>query len=215
LAVDSGAGSATGARVVSRPRPKRKPKNPIVEIVKIVAGGVGGIAIALLILFWFPVKKYRKDPFEIGPKIGRITWLRFIVPRDYWPADEQYPDEPDPRMRPANGAASGRETLDQNLGVSPSFGPFGALEDSPIHRAMQGRSDSADDLKIELRDPGSDPAKPDSKKADAPKPDAPKRATGTSDPPKPDDGESPAKPADPAEPAEPVKPAPPSGGSST
>src|SRR5262245_5829981 len=41
-------------KVTPRPRPQRRPKNPFVEVAKIVVGGVVGLSIGQLILWWVP-----------------------------------------------------------------------------------------------------------------------------------------------------------------
>lgn len=66
---------AAGARRRGRTRP-RKPKNPMVEGVKIVLGGLAGLAIGQLILWWLPWDQYRRDPAKIGPKVAKYAaWL--------------------------------------------------------------------------------------------------------------------------------------------
>lgn len=73
----------------SRRRPvatrKRKPKNPAVEAVKVILGGVAGLAIAQVILWWMGSWKswprQRADMFELGPKVARFA--PWAVPARY------------------------------------------------------------------------------------------------------------------------------------
>lgn len=56
------------------PRPRRKEKNPLAEAVKIVGGGVVGLALGLLLLWW----GLGRDPLEVGPKVAK--YAPWIVP---------------------------------------------------------------------------------------------------------------------------------------
>jgi len=63
-----------------------------VELTKIVAGGVVGLLIAQLILWWLP-GKYRRDPLKLAPRIP--AWMQFVLPGDLQMA--QSPPPPDRR----------------------------------------------------------------------------------------------------------------------
>jgi hypothetical protein len=53
-------------------RPKRRPKNPFVEVAKIVAGGIVGIILAILIMWW----GLGRDPMEWADDVSRYTpWI--------------------------------------------------------------------------------------------------------------------------------------------
>lgn len=82
-AFDFTAGSAPQAAVVApASRPVRPKKNPIVEMAKVVAGGLLAVPLALLILLWLP-GRWQRDPLQIGPSLGRtIPW---IVPANLRP----------------------------------------------------------------------------------------------------------------------------------
>jgi hypothetical protein len=57
-------------------RPQRKKKNAAVEVVKIVLGGIAGLVIAQLLLWWMPWQNLRRDPFGLGPSVaGYAPWL--------------------------------------------------------------------------------------------------------------------------------------------
>jgi hypothetical protein len=71
---------AAGKRRRAAPRPQRKPKRPGMEVVKIVLGGVAGLVIAQLILWWLPAK-WRRDPFKLGPSVSQ--YASWIVPEQF------------------------------------------------------------------------------------------------------------------------------------
>lgn len=59
------------------PTPRRKTKgpNPLIEMLKVVAGGVVAVPLTLLILLWLP-GKLQRDPFKLGPQIAKYApWL--------------------------------------------------------------------------------------------------------------------------------------------
>ncbi|TVS17582.1 MAG: hypothetical protein EA424_12330 [Planctomycetaceae bacterium] len=57
-------------------RPQRKKKNPAAEVVKIALGGIAGLVIAQLLLWWMPWQDLRRDPFALGPSISKFApWL--------------------------------------------------------------------------------------------------------------------------------------------
>lgn len=55
-------------------RPKRKEKSIVVEMVKIVGGGVVGLGLALIILWWV----FERDPLQVAPKVA--TYAPWMVP---------------------------------------------------------------------------------------------------------------------------------------
>jgi hypothetical protein len=79
-----GGGTATAAPTTARPRtakvattgrPKRKEKSAVAEVFKVVIGGVVGLILAQLILWWLP-DKYKRDPFELGPVVSQyVPWI--------------------------------------------------------------------------------------------------------------------------------------------
>lgn len=64
-------GVKTGAR------PKRKEKSALGEMIKIVLGGVVGLSLGLLVLWW----GLRKDPLKLGPKVS--PYAPWIVPAEF------------------------------------------------------------------------------------------------------------------------------------
>jgi hypothetical protein len=63
--------------VKSGARPRRKEKSALGEMVKIVLGGVVGLSIGLLVLWW----GLRKDPLKLGPKVS--PYAPWIVPAEF------------------------------------------------------------------------------------------------------------------------------------
>lgn len=72
----SGASGRRGA-----PGGKRKRKNPVIEMVKIVLGGIAGLVIAQLLLWWMPFQGLRRDPLMLAPKVSR--YAPWIVPSQF------------------------------------------------------------------------------------------------------------------------------------
>lgn len=71
---------ARSAAVASRPRARRKQAGPLRLIVQTVGGGVMGLVIAQLILWWMPGKwdHNNRDPFKLAAKTAR--YAPFLVP---------------------------------------------------------------------------------------------------------------------------------------
>jgi hypothetical protein len=120
LSIETDTARAPASAASARRRPgvaarKRKPKNPLMEGVKIVLGGVAGLAIAQVILWWVGSSqawpKQRADMFQLAPKVARF------VP---WVVPERYRSE-----RPATSAADASEygagtvAMDESSSVRP------------------------------------------------------------------------------------------------
>jgi len=72
-----GDGAAVSDKPVSaRPRPARRQKNMGAEMVKIVLGGIAGLAIAQMIIWW----AMHRDPLGLGPVLP--GFLSFLAPAD-------------------------------------------------------------------------------------------------------------------------------------
>jgi hypothetical protein len=63
--------------VKAMPRPRRKEKSPLVLLVNYVVGGVMGLALGVLVLWWI----FRQDPLELGPRVAR--YVPRIVPQQF------------------------------------------------------------------------------------------------------------------------------------
>ncbi len=112
--LSSPASATTAKRRKGPVRPQRKKKSPVAEVVKIVLGGLAGLVIAQLLLWWMPWQDLRRDPFTLGPSISKFApWLvpaRFHAGREVGraPADEtplpanDVPDSglPQPKLEP-------------------------------------------------------------------------------------------------------------------
>lgn len=162
---DPGSAAATGPRVVTRARPKRPAKSPLVEVIKVVAGGVAGLVIAVLVLWWFPVERLRRDPLQLGPKVGAIPWLKFIVPVSFRPKSlvEEDGESNSTRVPPREpkfggpfGAPAGAKPTDNSSGIT-TLG--GQVDWNEVLKSKQ-----------ELAEP--DTPKPSAKKPGAAKPKA-------------------------------------------
>ena len=72
-----GKGAAKGNSVASRrlARSQRNQKSAIAEMIKVVGGGVLGLTIGQLVLWWLP-GEWKRDPFQLGPVITKsVPWL--------------------------------------------------------------------------------------------------------------------------------------------
>ncbi len=55
--------------------PRRKAKNPLLEVIKVGLGGLAGLAIAQLVLWWLP-GSWSRDPLKLAPKMEAFApWL--------------------------------------------------------------------------------------------------------------------------------------------
>jgi hypothetical protein len=61
-------------KTVSRRRPQER--SAIGEIIKVVLGGVAGLAGGLLVLWW----GFGVDVGDLGPQVSKVQYLRFLVP---------------------------------------------------------------------------------------------------------------------------------------
>jgi hypothetical protein len=71
-------GTAVAARPQLRPVSRRRPqeKSAIGELVKVVLGGMAGLAGGLLVLWW----GFGVDVGDLGPTVSKVQYLRFLVP---------------------------------------------------------------------------------------------------------------------------------------
>jgi hypothetical protein len=113
----SGGGAATAAPTVApRPRtakttaaarPRRKEKSAVAEIIKVVLGGLVGLVLAQLILWWLP-EPYKRDPVELGPMIGK--YVPWIVPAEFRPRSSSAGgEESDGSSRTPESTAGGEQ----------------------------------------------------------------------------------------------------------
>ncbi|MCO6457140.1 MAG: hypothetical protein J5I93_17735, partial [Pirellulaceae bacterium] len=73
------AGTATVKAGQRAPGRAKKQKNPLVEVAKIVAGGVVGLSIGYVLVWWIPLLMGRtpRDPVQgVAPMVGRyVPWI--------------------------------------------------------------------------------------------------------------------------------------------
>lgn len=73
------------AAIRATPRPRRAEKSAVVEVLKMVGGGLAGLVLAQLILWWVPgdFSNQRRDFLELAPKVAR--YAPFLVPESLRP----------------------------------------------------------------------------------------------------------------------------------
>lgn len=156
LSIETAASAAPPATAARRRRPaaaaKRKPKSPVAEGVKIVLGGVAGLVIAQVILWWIGSAKEwpskRADISGLAPKVARFA--PWIVPERYrgQKASAEAGGEPETSGPAAAGALGGvrpRE-LPQRTFVNPNeSAPAPGTAKSPAAKAKKpGKSPKSD-----------------------------------------------------------------------
>ncbi len=141
-------------------RPRRKPANPVAELVKIVAGGAAGLAVGYVILLWMGGPK--NDFLEILPKLPE--WLRPPAARQGFierepaespsavtvpPADAQSPprevdlSSADPEPPPQPSSPSGNTPLGLASSTAAEVrqalaAADAALEPAPVEASAKG-----------------------------------------------------------------------------
>ena len=129
------------------------------EVAKVVLGGIAGLTIAQLILWWMPITKYRRDPFKLGPKVA--TYASWIVPAQFHgkaaqpsqdgdDAEALLPDSSRPLAKPpaADGAGSGlpqRTFVDPNKAQAKTPARGGAKSGRSKGKQPKGPNDAVDD----------------------------------------------------------------------
>ncbi|MCE9527364.1 MAG: hypothetical protein K8R36_15060 [Planctomycetales bacterium] len=161
------------------PRPKRKEKSMVGELVKIVLGGVVGIGLAILILWWGP-----GVDLGLAPTIAKVSWMRWVLPPKILEQvdknqgnKEENPEEPQPANTGKGGGLVGPgETGDEKetkpskpgkLGDDPRFSEALKNSGSPKASGNFAKSEKAKG-KAEEKDPldTSDPFAPETKTGD-------------------------------------------------
>jgi hypothetical protein len=87
-------------KLKTAPRPKKPQKNMVLEVVKVVLGGLAAIPIAQLILWWAA----GTDPMETGPIIAK--YVPAVVPQKFHKSEAQKDKEE--RANKPNGAKPSR-----------------------------------------------------------------------------------------------------------
>lgn len=130
---DSGVAAPT-PRITGTPRPKRKPKSAVVEIVKVVLGGVVGLTAGMAILWW----AFGKDPLELGPKVSE--YAPWIVPAQFHGKKAKQPSGP------TTADTSSGSTIAANTG-----GGTPSVPETPGPNAPPPSGFGGQDLEAELR----------------------------------------------------------------
>jgi hypothetical protein len=79
--------SRSSSRSSSKSRRGHREPNAVVELVKIVLGGLLAIPIAYLLVFWI----FKQDPLNVGPSLGNV--VPFLVPAEFRDDTDADPDE--------------------------------------------------------------------------------------------------------------------------
>ncbi len=152
-------------------RPPKKKKSALLEIVKIVVGGVVGIGLAIILLWYLPYG-WQKDPFSLAPKV--YDYAPWIVPTAVLPDGH-------PGKKAAQAAADGDAADGEEEDGAPQPVQFGT-DDSPFGPPGGGSDDGttfgppggvADSSELAGNGGGSTPKKPKPKKPKTPVDDGP------------------------------------------
>ncbi len=151
----AGASLSPARPAVKGARPKRKEKSPVVEVMKVVVGGVVGCGLALLVLWW----GFARDDFRLGPRIA--PYAPWIVPAKF----HGKPVAPDGQQTAANStagpsSASSTAPPPAKVGNGTNAGS-GSVTDLPTDVQFPNPTTTADPLKIDdPLAPSADPALP-------------------------------------------------------
>ena len=201
----------------SSPRPKRKEKSMVGEVVKIVLGGVVGIGLAIVILWWAA-----GVDLGLAPTVAKVSWLRWVLPQkilDRVEGNEGNKEENPTDLQPletdhgkSNDQGESTPKKSGKLGDNPRFNE--ALKSSEEPKASSVFDGSSEPAKSKTAAKSRDkdafdipsPFAPETKETTTKKPTPAKTKTTapaeepTEDPFKlPDEKPKPAKPAEPAE----------------
>jgi len=98
-----------------RTRPKKKPKNAAIEMVKVILGGFGGLLIAQIILWWAVPTGCSANPDPIGLAPQLPGFLQWMAPERLRNPDAM-PVDPVP---PVEGTQQGNPPQDPQVATSP------------------------------------------------------------------------------------------------
>jgi len=154
--------ATTGKKVRRAPKPK-KPKNVVLEILKIVGGGVVGLTVAYLFIWWFPWwPDDRRDPVGLAPKLP--GFISFLAPSDLRnpPVEDSEPGEADDQNSGKDNQTNGnRQRSEEDDFLDEPFGFPGHGGNTPVP-GVQGGSNKNDNKKPGGRKDGPN-KKPDDK----------------------------------------------------
>jgi len=124
-------GTRPQLKTVSRRRPQER--SAIGEIVKVVLGGVAGLAGGLLVLWW----GFGVDVGDLGPQVSKVQYLRFLVPPKLRAQTEPPGTEPS-QLDTMNADATQGEGDDGQAGANGGLGPGaedGATANGDVEKA--------------------------------------------------------------------------------
>ena len=191
----------------SSPRPRRKEKSMVGELVKIVLGGVVGIGLAIVILWWGP-----GVDLGLAPTVDKVSWLRWVLPPKFRDEgiknNEENPDDLQPinTDNGDNGKSKPKQTGKSGNGASTSGGGFATKAKPKAAPKGEDSLDTSDPFaekgasgvgELKIESPLSTERKP------APKKPEPAKTKSPDEPSEDDPFKLPAKP----EPAKSTKPA--------
>jgi hypothetical protein len=102
--------------IQTRSRPRRPEKSGLILLVNYVVGGVMGLAMGLLVLWW----GFRKDPLELGPRFAQ--YVPWIVPTQF------------------HGTAVGPATPNQSVNAASEKGKI-TVQRRPVAQANDTQND--------------------------------------------------------------------------
>lgn len=169
-------GPSTGLRPTTRGvRPRRAEKSVVAEAVKVVAGGVIGLALGLLVLWW----GFRRDPLELGPTFAAyVPWLvpaqfrssarlspsRAAAPETAGPAAPMR-KSPMPDAKDRRGVKSRKESSGRDRGR-----PEDALQTLPLLEEPEAKSAATPELSLRLELSPERPGGPSNRPPSRPEP---------------------------------------------
>jgi hypothetical protein len=192
------------------PRPRRRETSAVAELIKIVLGGVVGLSMGLLLLWWLA----RVDPLDLGPQVAQYApWIvpaRFHGKSRAESAEEVFVAPPPPmvasdtadapaasppankrkqqKKRPADATTAAPAEPPQSL-PELSLGRPGALADVPRAPALPKDSDLGGltlDNPLDVIQPAAKPAPPPPAASESPEAPAEPTPQPLSRPPMPD-----------------------------
>jgi hypothetical protein len=120
---EDGTAGASGSMTARRARAQRHQKSALKEMIKVVGGGVIGLTIGQLILWWLP-GDLKRDPIDLGPKIP--SFAAFLVHPDFRADSIAKKKDGEEAAQPTPLGPTGDQfdfrTADNNTLPSSSFG---------------------------------------------------------------------------------------------
>lgn len=183
----SSAGEATTSSTPARKRkvirrPQRKPRNPVIEGVKVILGGLAGLCFAQVVLWWLPAA-YRKDPFQFGPQVAQyVPWIVPAAFRGKIATTNSEPALVEESRPPAKAPA---KNGNQKPGLAKPKTPESDLPQIPFKDAIR-LPDEGETTPAPAAKPKADPFEQPEAPEPAPKPDLTTMAPDSGEEEKPD-----------------------------